>query len=279
MIKTPERDSSWMFLLGACLILVLLGVRILSPFLCALLAAASVALLLAPVYRSWAARAPEHSTAVAAALTGLVSLLVAVPLFLGGWTILREAAEAYPAARAWLEDVSQPGAPAWAPPPRWAGVFDVARSRVSALKMDPREIVLANLDQVSSWAGMFARTLVKDAVFVFLNLAVFIASLFLFLRDGPRMVRRAAGLIPLPEEKKEHLLSRVRDVLSAVVNGVFVVALLQGALAWAGLALFRVPFAVLLGALCVVLSPIPFVGSALVWVPVALAMLLSGAAA
>ena len=201
--------------------------RIFSPFLCALLAAASVALLLAPVYKSWVARAPGHPTAVAAALTGLVALLVAVPLILGGWTILREAAEAYPAARTWLEDMSQPGAPAWAPSPVWPGVFDIARSRVSALKMDPREIVLANLDQVSSWAGMFARTLVKDAVFVFLNLAVFIASLFLFLRDGPRMVRRGAGLIPLPEETKEHLLSRVRDVLSAVVNGIFVVALLQ----------------------------------------------------
>lgn len=278
MTKNPEPDSSRLFLIGAGLFLVFLGGRIFLPFLCALLAAASVALLLAPAYRSWSARAPGYPTAVAAALTALVSLLVAVPLILGGWTLLREAAEAYPAARAWLEGLSKTGASAWAPPPRWAGIFDAARGYVTALKLDPQEIVLANLDQVSSWAGRFAGALVKDALFVFINIAVFIASLFLFLRDGPRMVQRAAGIIPLPEETKEHLLSRVRDVLSAVVNGIFVIALLQGTLAWIGLALFRVPFAVLLGALCVVLSPIPFVGSALVWVPVVLSMLLTGAA-
>lgn len=243
------------FLVGACLVLVLLGARIFLPFLGALLAAASVALLLAPVYKSWALRAPRHPTALAAALTGLVSLLVAVPLFLGGWTILREAAEAYPAARARLSGLPMPGS------------------------LDPRAMVLENLDQVSSWAGGFARALVKNSVFVFLNLAVFMASLFLFLRDGPRMIESGAALIPLPEETKARLLTRVRGVLLAVVNGIFVVAMLQGTLAWAGLALFQVRFAFLLGALCVLLSPIPFVGSALVWVPVVLYTFLSGASA
>lgn len=279
MIPAEDRDSSRWFLIGACLLLFFMGVRIFAPFLTALLAAASVALLLAPVYKSLAARAPRHPTAAAAALTALVSLVVAVPLFLGGWTLLREAAEAYPAARARLEVLSKPGAPTLGPSPLWAGVLETARVFVSELQIDPQAVVLENLDQVSSWAGMFAKTLLKNAAFVFLNLAVFMASLFLFLRDGPRMVRRVAELIPLPYEKKEHLLARVRDVLLAVVNGIFVVALLQGALAWAGLALFRVPFAVLLGAFCVMLSPIPFVGSALVWVPVVLYTFLSGATA
>ena len=267
------------FLIGACLLLFYLSAHIFAPFLTALLAAASVALMLTPVYKSMSARAPKHPTAVTLALTGLVSLLVAVPLFLGGWMILREAAEAYPAARAWLERLSAPGAPALAPSPRWAGIYDAAQGYVAALKIDPRALVLENLDQVSSWAGLFAKTLAKNAAFVFLNLAVFMASLFLFLRDGPRMVRRVTELIPLPVEKKEHLLARVRDVLLAVVNGIFVVALLQGTLAWIGLALFRVPFAVLLGAFCVMLSPIPFVGSAVVWVPVVIYTFLTGASA
>ncbi|MEQ1919743.1 MAG: AI-2E family transporter, partial [Elusimicrobiota bacterium] len=87
MSKSPETDSGRIFLIGAGLLLLLTGARIFSPFLCALLAAASVSLLLAPAYRSLLARAPKRPTAVAAALTVLVSLLVAVPLFLGGWTL------------------------------------------------------------------------------------------------------------------------------------------------------------------------------------------------
>lgn len=269
-------DASRAFLFGACALLVAAGMRIFSPFLTALLAAASIALLLAPLYKSLAARAPRHPTAVAAALAGAASLLAAVPFFLGCWTILREAAQTYPAARSWLNSLAGPGAPAWTPPPSLAGVLDAGRDYASALNVDPRAIVLENLDQVSSWAAVLARTLVKNAALVLLNLAVFTASLFLFLLDGPRMVRRATELIPLPEATTEHLLSRVRDVLLAVVNGVFVIALVQGALAWAGLALFRVPFAVLLGAVCVVLSPIPFIGSALVAAPVVLYAFLSG---
>lgn len=139
--------SQW-FLLGAGLILFLMGVRIFSPFLTALLAAASVALLLAPAYKSLAARSPKHPTAAAAALTGLVSLLMAVPFFLGGWAVLREAEEAYPAARGWLSGLSQSGSPAWTPPPRWAGVIGAGRDYASALKIDPRAMVLENLDQV-----------------------------------------------------------------------------------------------------------------------------------
>ncbi len=277
MSKTPEADPGRTFLIAIGLILAIAGMMIFSPFLCALLAAASVSLLLAPAYRSLLARAPKHSSAVALALTGLISILVAVPLLLGGWLLLREAAEAYPAARAWLEGLSAPGATAWAPPPRWAVVFETGRAYASALKLDPKAIVLENLDQVSSWAGGFAGALIKNSVFVFLNLAVFMASLFLFLRDGAAMIGRVSALIPLPQEKTRHLLTRVSDVLLAVVKGIFVVAMVQGALAWAGLALFQVPFAMLLGTLCMILSPLPFVGSALIWVPVALYTLLSGA--
>jgi predicted PurR-regulated permease PerM len=272
-----ELDSSRTFLIGAGLLILLAGALIFSPFLCALLAAASVSLLLAPVYRSLLARAPTHPTAVALTLTGMISLLVAVPLFLGGWNILSQAADAYPAARAWLEGLNDPQTPVWRPSPRWAGAVELARGYATALKISPRAIVLENLDQVSSWAGLFARTLIKDAAFVFLNLAVFMASLFLFLRDGAGLIGRVSALIPLPEATKQHLLTRVSDVLLAVVNGIFVVALVQGALAWAGLALFKVPFSILLGTLCMLLSPLPFIGSALVWVPVVLYTMLSGA--
>jgi predicted PurR-regulated permease PerM len=255
------------FLLGAGLLLLLLAGRIFAPFLGAMLAAASVALVLAPVYRSWAGRAPRHPTAAAAALTGLVCLLLAVPFVLGAWAILNEAEAAYPAAKAWINGLSQPGLPLLPSLPPWTA------------KIDPKAMVLENLDQVSSWAGKAAQAVVRNAVFIGINFAVFTAALFLFLRDGERMVRGGSELIPLPEATKANLFARVRGVMLAVANGIFAVALLQGTLAWAGFALFRVPFSFLLGGACVMLSPIPFVGSAVVWVPVVAYTALSGAAA
>lgn len=266
------------FLAVAGLLLALLAARIFAPFLGSLLAAASVALVLAPLQKTWVGRAPRRPTAAAAALTALVCLTGAVPFFFGGWAILREAEEAYPAARYRLGVISENGGMDWKPPRRLAGVVATGRDIAVALNVKPRQALLENLDQVGAWAGGAAKALARNAAVVFLNLAVFAAALFLFLRDGEDIVRRASGLIPLPEADKARLLMRVRGVLLAVANGIFAVALLQGALAWAGFALFGVPFSFLLGAACVMLSPIPFVGSAVVWVPVVVYTAASGAA-
>ena len=51
------------FLAVAGLLLALLGARIFAPFLGTLLAAASVALVLAPLQKTWVGRAPRHPAA------------------------------------------------------------------------------------------------------------------------------------------------------------------------------------------------------------------------
>ncbi len=276
MSSRPGSEARRLFLLGAGLVVLLACARVFAPFLSALIGAASAALLLEPVYRSWAARAPRHPSAVAACLTTLVCILGLVPFALGGWAVAREAGQAYPAARAWLGEISEPGGPSRKTPERWAGAVEAARGYAADLGIEPRKALRENLDRVGSWAGSFARGMARNAAFVALNLSVFAASLFLFLRDGPRMILRGTEMIPLPEESKRRLLERVRGVLLAVVNGIFAVALLQGLLAWAGFVLFGVPFAILLGALCAFFSPIPFVGTALVWGPVVLYLAAAG---
>ena len=56
------------FLAVAGLLLALLAARIFAPFLGTLLAAASVALVLAPLQKTWVGRSPRHPAAAAAAL-------------------------------------------------------------------------------------------------------------------------------------------------------------------------------------------------------------------
>ena len=63
------------FLAVAGLLLALLGARIFAPFLGTLLAAASVALVLAPLQKTWVGRAPRAAGAGGAARPG------------GGWGV------------------------------------------------------------------------------------------------------------------------------------------------------------------------------------------------
>lgn len=275
MISTSDKDFGRLFLFGALVLLLYLAARVFAPFTGTLLASASVALLLDPLHRRLLARMPRRPSAAAAALALLTVLLAAVPFLLGGWTVLREAAEAYPAARYRLEAITEPGAPAWKPPPKLAAAVAAAKGYAAALKISPRQAVLKNLDKVSGKAAAIAGNMVKDIGVLLLNLAVFTASLFLFLRDGARIVRRGLEVFPLESGMKEKLLARARDAMLAVVSGIFAVAIVQGALAWAGLALLKVPFAGLLGMIVMVFSPIPVIGSALVAGPIVIYMLLA----
>lgn len=276
MIAAHDKDFGRLFLFGALVLLLYVAARVFAPFAGALLASASLALLLEPLHRSLLQRMPRHPTLAAALLAIMSVLLAAVPFLLGGWTVLREAAEAYPAARYRLEAITEPGAPEWKPPPKLAAAVAAAKGYAAALNISPRQAVLKNLDKVSGKAAGLAGSMVKDAGVLLLNLAVFTAALFLFLRDGPRIVRQGLEVFPLQADMKEKLLSRAREAMLAVVSGIFAVAILQGALAWGGLALFKVPFAGLLGLLVMLFSPIPVIGSALVAAPIVIFMLLSG---
>jgi len=276
MIAAHDKDFGRLFLFGALVLLLYVAARVFAPFTGALLASSSLALLLEPLHRRLLARMPRRPTSAAAAVALLSVLLAAVPFLLGGWTVLREAAEAYPAVRYRLEAMAEPGAPSWKPPPKIAALVAAARGYASALKISPRQVILKNLDKASGRAAGVAGSVAKDAGVLLLNLAVFTASLFLFLRDGPRIVRRGLEVFPLEAGMKEKLLARARDAMLAVVSGIFAVAIVQGALAWAGLALFKVPFAGLLGLLVMLFSPIPVIGSALVAGPIVIYMILSG---
>jgi predicted PurR-regulated permease PerM len=68
----------------------------------------------------------------------------------------------------------------------------------------------------------------------------------------------------------------VGAVTRAVVFGSLLTALVQGALVGVGFALVGLPSPVVFGAVAAVASLIPFIGTALVWVPAAVVLFLQG---
>jgi predicted PurR-regulated permease PerM len=109
-----------------------------------------------------------------------------------------------------------------------------------------------------------------------IGLVVMLFVLFFFLRDGDQMVAGAVRLIPMAAERRSQLLEHVGAVTRAVVLGSLLTALVQGALVGVGFALVGLPSPVVFGAVAAVASLIPFIGTALVWVPAAGVLLLQG---
>lgn len=100
--------------------------------------------------------------------------------------------------------------------------------------------------------------------------------LFFFLRDGARMQARLVSLIPMPEARKRDLGAYLGAVTRAVVFGTLLTALLQGALVGIGFAIVGLPSPVVFAVLASILSLLPIGGTAFVWVPAAIVLVVQG---
>jgi predicted PurR-regulated permease PerM len=100
--------------------------------------------------------------------------------------------------------------------------------------------------------------------------------LFYFLRDGDRFRKAAPRVLPLTSEETALLAKHVQQMIHAMVYGTLGVALLQGFLG--GLAFWWVGLdsAVLWGGIMALASILPVAGAALVWIPAAAYLALTG---
>ncbi len=98
--------------------------------------------------------------------------------------------------------------------------------------------------------------------------SILLVSLYFFLYDGPGMVRTLMELSPLDDRYELELLAQFDRISRAIVLATVLSALLQGLVAGIGYYFAGMPSLILLTALTATCALVPFVGPAIVWVPV-----------
>lgn len=266
------------FFFAVFLILFYQVLRMLAPFMVALIGAAILALLVYPMHAAISRRMRQYPSAAAALTATLVTVIIILPTTLFGWIFIKETAKVYPAAKEWVESLRALKGGAWDSrlPPQALALWNGTRDFLDFWNIDLQDILLKNLDLLSSRTTQIATSLIRNTVYVAFNLVLMAFTLFFFLRDGPHIIRRFTELVPMATSHKLVILARIRETLTAVVRGVLAVAVIHGLLNGIGFAMFGVPFPVLLGVLTAFVSPIPAIGAAAVWGPVAACMFISG---
>src|SRR5690606_25114507 len=94
--------------------------------------------------------------------------------------------------------------------------------------------------------------------------------LFFFLRDGTRLLDGLVRALPLGDARERHLLDRFAEVARATIKGTLVVGVAQGTIGGIAFAVLGIGAPVLWGVLMALLSILPAVGPAVVWVPAAI---------
>ena len=264
------------FFFAAFLYLLYQLLRILSPFVPALLGAVMLVLIFYPVHQRIAARVSR--SAVAAAITSMVVVVtIVVPVFVFLWLLISEATNVAPAFNDWIgkhSDMS--GALANQLPAPVQKLWLKLSPFVLNWQVDLKGIALDTLKEIGNSITSVGVAMLKKAVLVLLDLIVLVLAVFFFFRDGHRIVRWIADLVPMEEEYKWRIIGRLERTMSAIIRGAFVTASAQGALTGMGLAVAGVPFPVFLGFAGALLAVVPFVGASLVWIPAAAYLLIEG---
>lgn len=118
--------------------------------------------------------------------------------------------------------------------------------------------------------------LMGAAASMLIALVVFGLALHYFLAEGPELIGAAQALIPIDRKYQHELMSQFESSMRAVVLATFLAAAAQGAATAVAMRFCGVgPFFLIL-ILATVGAFVPFVGTALVWVPAALWLFATG---
>jgi predicted PurR-regulated permease PerM len=244
------------------------------PFFKPLLLGALLAGLFHPLYR-WIRRLLGGRASLAAAVTLIVLLVLGlgpVSAFLG--IVLQQALTMSDQAIPWLSQ--HLGA---------ASAFNVNEWVVRkfpglAKYMPSQEQLLEQVGNAAKTAGAFlvgfaSRMTATTAAFL-LNLFVMLYAMFFFFRDGDKILERIFYYTPLSDEDETRMLTQFASITRATVKGTLVIGIIQGALAGIAFWVAGIEGAALWGTIMTILSIIPGIGAALVWVPAVIVLFATG---
>jgi predicted PurR-regulated permease PerM len=251
---------------GIVLLLAFLVYEILQPFLVALAWAAVLVVFCFPAYKRLANR--WGSTAAAAASTAGVTLILIVPTLLVMGAFVREGVDAARSLQmgmanghyAWVNDL-------------WT---KIQHRFPQANAADLSTILQRYAEHAAGYLAEQLGTILRNtAVFLF-HLGVAILAMFYLFRDGESLVLRLREVLPFEEEHRQHMLRESRDLIMASVTSSLAAAVAHGILGGLAFAVTGISSPIFWGVMMGFCSLVPVVGSAIIWLPASIGLLIGG---
>lgn len=248
---------------------------ILWPFYGAIFWGVVLAILFMPMYRRLLVSSRQRPTLAALATLLVILLIVILPVTLITALLIQEGSVVFQRIQSGELNFSQylqqiVGAlPAWLM--QWLdrfglGDLDALQRRLATGAAQSSQVIAARAFNIG-----------QNTFDLLINFFIVLYLVFFLLRDGAGLSRRINEAIPLPTQDKRALLGKFATVTRATVKGNILVAIAQGALGGLAFAFLGVHGAVLWAVVMAFLSLLPAVGAALIWLPVAIYLLVTGA--
>jgi predicted PurR-regulated permease PerM len=259
--------------------------QVLKPFLISLLWAGILALILYPLYQRLKIILRNKSGISSLIMTFLTVCIIVIPLILITASLSIEIFDMYKSAQSSgefeklgqivqkltkLETLKE-----FLP----SGILDKVVANFGLGQLDLRDILIKGIGTMSNYLlGKFqdiARNLTR---FIF-NFTIMVFALFFFFRDGKGICEELITLIPMKESEKIKISTIFSDTIDAVIMGSLAIAVVQGLLVGLIFWVLGISYPVIAGAVSFVLSILPLIGAVVVWAPVGIYLLFTGAIA
>jgi predicted PurR-regulated permease PerM len=113
---------------------------------------------------------------------------------------------------------------------------------------------------------------------ILLQIFITFFMVFYLLKQGPELAEKIRKLIPLSAVHQGHVYKKMKDTASAVIYGAIVVAMIQGMLGGIGFWVVGIKAPLFWGIIMAIFALVPFVGTAVIWLPASLLLTIQGAA-
>lgn len=262
MYKKVETRTFLIFLLLVSVSFVFL----IKPFFGTIFWACAIAIIFTPLQDRLLKRWPKRKNQVALMTLFLCTVVVILPVIFVVSSVVSEGVALY--------DKLQSGE---VNPARYIDSLDTAfpvlNSALNKFGVDISSLK-SNAINAAMSSGKFiashAFTIGQNAFGFVVSLVLMLYITFFMLRDGTYLVDLMVRALPLGDIRERMLFGLFAEVTRATIKGNLVIAMLQGFIGGVTLWALGIHSAILWGVLMAIASLIPAVGSALVWVPVAL---------
>lgn len=265
------------YFLMVCLLFALYYmVGILEPFITVVFVAAVLAISFNPLHKSLlkAFRGWERTASFVSCI--LIVLIILVPIAVFIIFLTSEAFSTYEIVQLKINSGVFDKYLQW----KNGGFFYDLKGMISPLvdvdSMDLKQNIVEVAKSLSTFLVSQTASFLKSISEIMLSLVVLLFCLFYFFKDGAGLVKRIGELSPLPSSYEEQLFYKIKDMVKAVVFGVFLTAILQGVVGGVGFMVAGISNPVFWGTAIAFFSLVPVVGTAVVWVPAGLILLMLG---
>lgn len=251
---------------------------ILVPFLSSILWAILLAIVFYPLFQKFQRRFKKRKVLPALLMTLLVLIAIVLPFTLLMVSLAGDAIGLYHQVeemiktgqlQAYFERIKE------IPVFRW--ILAELGQHIDLSQTNPLPLLLNNINRISTFIFNQTTVLLKGLSTLIVGFFFTLLSLYYLLKDGSHLFGRLEEIIPLPSRERDLFIQRFKDMIHATIYGGILIAMIQGVLGGLSFWILGLPSPVFWGSAMALFSFIPIGGTALIWGPTAVILLIGGA--